>query len=127
MLQSLARRPDLPVPGYPGFLALLGIYIFIQEEVDVVILETGMGGERDSTNVFPRPVATGIATIALDHTQVLGNTVEEIAWHKAGIFKPRCLAGAVVQDEGILKVLRSRAEEKAGCRWTESYHRSKGL
>ena len=40
------------IPGYPGFLTLLAIYIFIQEEINVAIIETGLGGETDSTNVF---------------------------------------------------------------------------
>lgn len=114
-IRSLTSQQELEspsVPGYPGFLALLAIYIFISEKVDVVVLETGIGGERDSTNIFPRPAATGITTIGLDHTNVLGNTVEQIAWHKAGIFKHGSPAFAIVQDEAVLKVLRSRAVEK---------------
>ena len=114
-IRTLTLLPGLetpPVPGYPGFLALLAIYIFILEEVDIAILETGIGGERDSTNVFPNPVATGITTIGLDHVKTLGNSVEQIAWHKAGIFKPGSPAFAVVQDEAVLQVFRNRAEEK---------------
>lgn len=113
-IHSLSSQLDLEtprLPGYPGFLSLLAIYIFILEKVDVAILETGMGGERDSTNVFPHPVATGITTIGLDHVHVLGHTVEEIAWHKGGIFKSGSLAGTVLQDKAVLKVLRKRAEE----------------
>lgn len=113
-IQSLTLQPGLetpPVPGYPGFLALLAIYIFILEEIDVAILETGIGGERDSTNVFPNPVATGITTIGLDHVKTLGNSIEKIAEHKAGIFKPGSLAFAVAQEEAVLRVLRKRAEE----------------
>lgn len=114
-IQSITLQAGLEapsIPRYPGFLALLAIYIFILEKSDVVILETGIGGERDSTNVFPHPVATGITSIGLDHVEVLGNTVEEIAWHKAGIFKPGSPAFAVAQDETILNVFREKAEEK---------------
>ena len=114
-IYSLSSQLDLEiprVPGYPGFLSLLAIYIFILEKVDVAIIETGMGGETDSTNVFSHPVATGITTIGLDHVYVLGHTVEEIAWHKGGIFKSGSLAGTVPQDEAVLKVLRKRAEER---------------
>jgi len=81
-LNSLSSRPDLetpPLPRYPRFLSLLAIYIFISEKFDIAILETGIGGETDSTNIFPRPVATGITTIGLDHIDVLGNTVDKIA------------------------------------------------
>ncbi|KAI9777976.1 MAG: hypothetical protein M1816_004374 [Peltula sp. TS41687] len=114
-IHALANRPelDLPViPGYPGFLMLLAIYIFLLEETDVIIIETGIGGENDSTNVFQNPIATGITTIGLDHVEILGNSIEAIAWHKSGIFKPGCLAFTVEQDEAVLKVLRERAEEK---------------
>lgn len=114
-INTLSSQPGLitpRVPGYPGFLALLALYIFILEKVDVAILETGIGGERDSTNVFPRPIATGITTIGLDHVNVLGHTVEEIAWHKSGIFKSGSLAATVPQDEVIFEVLQRRAEER---------------
>ncbi len=95
-------------------MSLLGIDIFMDkaEKYDVVVFETGMGGEMDSTNVFPRPVATGITSIGLDHVHLLRNTVEKIAWHKAGIFKSGSVAGTVVQDQAVLNVLRERAEEK---------------
>lgn len=99
-------------PGYPGFLALLGIYIFILEKVDIAIIETGVGGERDSTNIFPRPIATGITTIGIDHVPLLGHTIEEIAWHKAGIFKSGSIAATVPQVESVLDVLQTRAKEK---------------
>lgn len=99
-------------PLYPGFLALLAMYIFILEKFDVVVLKTGIGGETDSTNIFPHPIATGITAIGLDYVQALGNAVEEIAWHKAGIFKLASLAFAVVQDDAILNVFRERAEQE---------------
>lgn len=114
-INLLSSRQDVVtplMPKYPGFLSLLAIYIFILEKVDVAILETGVGGETDSTNVFPHPVATGITSIGLDHVNVLGHTVEEIAWHKAGIFKGGSLAGSVPQDDPVLQVLRKRAEER---------------
>ena len=113
-MQSLLNLPDLEtpsVPGYPGFLALLAIYIFIVEGVDVAIIETGVGGERDSTNIFRNPVVTAITTIDLDHVETLGNKIEEIAWHKAGIFKQGSLAFTVMQDDDRLRVLRKRANE----------------
>ena len=114
-VQSLSSRLDLKtplIPRRPAFMSLLGINIFKELKADVVILETGMGGEMDSTNVFPHPVVTGITTIGIDHVHVLGHTVEEIAWHKAGIFKSGSLAGTVLQDDAVLKVLRRRAEER---------------
>lgn len=106
--------PAPPWPRYPGFLTLLGFYIFSQESVDLVILETGMGGETDSTNVVTAPIATGITRIGLDHTDRLGKTVREIAWHKAGILKYQVPAFSVPQERTAEDVLQARALEK-GC------------
>jgi folylpolyglutamate synthase len=50
-------------------------------------MEVGVGGAYDSTNVIPRPVVCGISSLGLDHQAVLGQTLAEIAWHKAGIAK----------------------------------------
>jgi folylpolyglutamate synthase/dihydropteroate synthase len=56
-------------------------------QVDATILEVGVGGLYDSTNVVPRPVATGVSALGLDHVNVLGKTIKEIAFNKGGIFK----------------------------------------
>lgn len=55
--------------------------------MDVAILEVGVGGEYDSTNIIENPVVCGITALGLDHVNVLGNTISEIAWHKSGIIK----------------------------------------
>jgi dihydrofolate synthase/folylpolyglutamate synthase len=60
---------------------------FAEEAVDVVVLETGMGGRLDSTNVFPHPLVTVVTNIGLDHQQFLGNDIRSIAREKAGIIK----------------------------------------
>ncbi|KAK1088598.1 Folylpolyglutamate synthetase [Friedmanniomyces endolithicus] len=102
-----------PMPGYPGFITLLAFHIFVEEAVGVVILETGMGGETDSTNVITSPMATGITELGLDHTNRLGNKLESIAWHKSGIFKPDAPAFSVPQQEAAARILRGRACEKS--------------
>ena len=66
---------------------------FCRRGCDIVVLEVGMGGRFDSTNVIDRPLAAAITSIGLDHTQILGDTVEKIAFEKAGIVKPN---GSVV-------------------------------
>jgi folylpolyglutamate synthase len=56
-------------------------------QVDAAVLEVGVGGAYDSTNIVPKPVVTGITALGLDHVSVLGNTIGMIAWQKAGIYK----------------------------------------
>lgn len=60
---------------------------FLQKKCDIVVLETGLGGTRDATNIIPPPLVSVITHIAMDHTQYLGNTLSEIAAEKAGIIK----------------------------------------
>ena len=86
----------------------------MSEGVDVAVLECGIGGEHDSTNILTAPVVTGITSLGIDHTASLGGTIEEIAWHKAGIMKhgARCFT-STGQKEGAMQVLQERAAEKA--------------
>nr|POE69517.1 folylpolyglutamate synthase [Quercus suber] len=77
----------LPMAPLFQFLTLLAFKIFISEKVDVAIIEVGLGGTNDSTNVIEKPVACGITSLGLDHTEILGDTLGKIASHKAGIFK----------------------------------------
>jgi folylpolyglutamate synthase len=56
-------------------------------KVDATILEVGVGGRYDSTNLVPQPVVTGVTSLGLDHTIILGKTIKDIAWQKGGIYK----------------------------------------
>lgn len=76
-------------PRYLQFVALLAFHTFIRENVQAAIFETHYGGEYDATNVMQNPVVTGITSLGMDHIAQLGPTIENIAWHKAGIFKSR--------------------------------------
>lgn len=78
---------DLPMPPLFQFLTVLAFKIFISEKVDVAVIEVGLGGSRDSTNVIQKPVVCGITSLGLDHVETLGDTIGKIASHKAGIFK----------------------------------------
>jgi folylpolyglutamate synthase len=100
------------MPPYFNFLTLMAFKVFLEESVDVTILEVGIGGEYDCTNVVPKPVVTGVSSLGFDHCSLLGNTIEKIAWQKAGIFKPSVPAFTVEQKEAAIKVLKSRAVEK---------------
>ncbi|KAG0186932.1 Folylpolyglutamate synthetase [Apophysomyces sp. BC1034] len=110
VIKSGKEHPDKPV--YFRYLTLVALHTFVQEKVDVAILEVGVGGEYDSTNVVERPVVCGITALGLDHVSVLGTTIDQIAWHKAGIIKPHVPAVSFDQVPEALAVVKRRAEEK---------------
>lgn len=93
------------LPTYFRFLTLLALHAFKQEKVDVSILEVGIGGTFDPTNVVPKPVACGIVSIGFDHEALLGNTIKSIAHHKGGIFKESVPAYTVNQIPEAMEVL----------------------
>ncbi|KAH9679726.1 Folylpolyglutamate synthase [Citrus sinensis] len=102
---------DLPMPPLFQFLTVLAFKIFVCEQVDVAIIEVGLGGETDSTNVIKEPVVCGITSLGMDHMELLGNTLNDIAFHKAGIFKPQIPAFTVPQLSEAMSVLQDRALE----------------
>ena len=75
-------------PAYFEFLFGMAMLVFKEQKVQYIVLETGMGGRLDSTNVVKKPLMTVITSVSMDHMHVLGNTIEEIASEKAGIIKP---------------------------------------
>lgn len=112
---DLMRFPEFGTtkkPGYFRFLTLLAFHVFARERVNTAILEVGIGGEYDSTNIVPRPSVCGVTSLGIDHVNVLGNTIDQIAWHKGGIFKDRVPAFTVQQAEIALKVLEERSAER---------------
>ena len=90
-------------------LTAAAFWWFAHEGCDYVVLEVGMGGRLDATNVIPRPDCAVITNIGLDHTEVLGATAELIAAEKAGIFKGGP-AAAYLQTESVARVLIDAAE-----------------
>jgi folylpolyglutamate synthase len=115
--------PPLPIlPGYFRMLTLMAIYTFcyidIPNKVDVILLEVGMGGRYDATNIFEsnninnndRVLVQGITLIDYDHTRILGSTLEQIAWEKGGIFVTNKICNVGKDDGGYTKFL------------TEHYH-----
>ncbi|WVZ55132.1 hypothetical protein U9M48_005835 [Paspalum notatum var. saurae] len=102
---------DIPMPAYFRFLALLAFKIFSAEQVDVAVLEVGLGGKFDATNVVEAPVVCGISSLGYDHMEILGNTLGEIAGEKAGIFKKGVPAYTAPQPEEAMIALKQRASE----------------
>jgi folylpolyglutamate synthase/dihydrofolate synthase len=90
----------------------MSYHVFIREGVDAAVYEVGVGGEYDSTNIVEQPAVTGISSLGIDHTFTLGNTIEEIAWNKAGIQKRGCPSFTVTQLPAALKVVEERARDK---------------
>lgn len=82
---------------------------FKEKKCDYVILETGLGGTRDATNIIKNPVITVITKIAKDHTEYLGETLREIAGEKAGIIKENGITITIPQDEEVIDVLKNTA------------------
>lgn len=97
-------------------LTLLGFLLFRELRLDWVVLETGLGGRLDATNVVT-PRASVITPIELEHTEYLGNTIAEIAAEKAGIIKPGVPAFTALQRPEALAQIAARADEVAAPLW----------
>lgn len=92
---------------------------FKERNCDYVMLETGMGGDLDSTNVIKSPLVCAFASISMDHIGILGNTLREIATCKSGIIKPGAAVVTGPQDPEAMEVLETAAESM-GCRITRT-------
>ncbi|KAJ5935217.1 Folylpolyglutamate synthase [Penicillium verhagenii] len=99
-------------PQYFRYLTLMAFHTYLSEGVDAAVIECGIGGQYDCTNVVEKPKATAITSLGIDHTAMLGTTIEEIAWHKGGIIKAGVRAFTAPQAPSAEKVLAERAAEK---------------
>ncbi len=114
-------RPELELMVTEGYehptefevSTALSLLYFAQEQVDLVVLEVGLGGLIDSTNVIPAPLITVITNVAMDHMDYLGQTTAEIAQVKAGIIKPGVPLVTAADDPEALAVIRERCREVA--------------
>ncbi len=84
---------------------------FNKKNCDLVLLETGMGGRYDATNAIGAPELCVFTPIGMDHTAMLGDTLEAIAWHKAGIIKAGTIAVTAVQEEAVMRILQKQCQE----------------
>lgn len=104
-------------PSYFEFLFGMGMKAFAGTDVEYIVLETGLGGRLDATNSVEHPVLTVITSISLDHTEILGDTIEQIAAEKAGIVKrgvPVFFDGSVLAASEVIR--RIAFENDAPCR-----------
>ena len=98
-------------PTYFETLFLIGMLIFREAGTDYVVLEVGLGGRLDATNVISSPLVSIITSVSLDHTEYLGGTVSAIAGEKAGIIKPGIPVVYDAYDQEAAAVIRQKAEE----------------
>ena len=94
------------------FLTVLSFYIYKKNRCDVVVCEVGMGGLLDSTNVIPYPLCSVITRVDLDHTAVLGDTIEAVAYQKAGIIKTYSTTVLAAQRREAYAVLEEKARHE---------------
>lgn len=100
-------------PTFFEFVFLMAMVIFQEQKPDYVILETGLGGRLDTTNVIRRPLGCVITSISLEHTQYLGDSIEKIASEKAGIIKKGIPVVYDANQPEASAVICKRAEEMA--------------
>ncbi len=104
-------------PSYFEFLYGMGMKIFSYTDAEYIVLETGLGGRLDATNSFENPALTVITSISLDHTDILGDTIEQIAAEKAGIIKqgvPVIFDGSNRQASAVIR--KQAGKLRAPCR-----------
>lgn len=90
----------------------LGFLYFVEKKCDFVLLEAGMGGLLDATNLIKSPMAAVLTPIGMDHMAFLGDTLEKIAENKAGIIKPGCMVVSAQQREEAMNVIEKICQEK---------------
>ena len=100
------------VPTEFEIITALGMLYFAQQQCDIVVLEVGLGGTLDSTNVIETPACAVITALGMDHVKELGPTLADIAAAKAGIIKPNCTAiiGPQPHEEAVMPILAEAAE-----------------
>lgn len=108
---------ELEEDGYPYPTAFeletaLAFWYFRENECDIVVLESGMGGLLDATNIITTTVVAVLTPIGIDHACYLGDTLEEIAFQKAGIIKNECYVISAKQDERVMEIITKTCKEK---------------
>lgn len=111
------RRERGHSPTHFEALTALAFLWFHEKRTDFVVLEVGLGGRLDATNVMEDPVVCLITPVSLEHQDILGKTLAKIAWEKAGILKAGRLAATLQTDPGAMRVIRKRARQVGAPLW----------
>lgn len=107
---EISQKNDIRLTEFE-ILTVVAFEYFAENNVDIVILETGLGGRLDATNVIEENICSIITNIDFDHTERLGNTIEKIAYEKAGIIKENCPV-VISQNNTGFDIIKKVAEEK---------------
>ena len=107
---TIAKKKNIHLTEFEILTAIAFKY-FADNKVKIAVIETGLGGRFDATNVCKKPILSIITSISLDHTDRLGNTIEKIAFEKAGIIKPKSTIITEISNKGF-KIIKNTAEEK---------------
>ncbi len=107
-----AAAEGLPPPSFFELVTALAFLHFAAEGCEVVVLECGLGGLWDATNVIPSPLCSLVMSVAMDHAAVMGGSLESIAREKAGILKRGAPAVLALQEPAALEVLLARCEDE---------------
>ena len=119
-VEKAAKEYEAEGEGHPSYfetLFLMGMLIFKEAGVEYLVMETGLGGRLDATNVVEKPLACIITSISRDHTEYLGDTLEAIAGEKAGIIKAGVPVIYDASQLGPASVIAARAKEMGSPAW----------
>lgn len=107
-IQKLKNIPEDIKPSFFEFTTIMAFEYFYQQQVDYAIIEVGLGGRLDSTNII-KPLVSAITNVQLDHQNILGDTIEEIAAEKAGIIKKNIPIISGDENETVKTIIREKA------------------
>ncbi|MBP2617337.1 bifunctional folylpolyglutamate synthase/dihydrofolate synthase [Chryseobacterium jejuense] len=107
-IQKLKNIPEDIKPSFFEFTTIMAFEYFYQQQVDFAIIEVGLGGRLDSTNII-KPLVSAITNVQLDHQNILGDTIEEIAAEKAGIIKMNTPIISGDENETVKTIIREKA------------------
>ncbi len=111
-MASLMLEEGFDSPTEFEVITAMAFCYFTDQEADFIVLEVGLGGRGDSTNIIKKPELSVITSISYDHMEYLGETLEEIAWEKAGIIKSGVPVVAFLQEPSVLAVIKKVAAER---------------
>lgn len=104
-------KEGYPHPSFFEFLFAMAMDIFARRNVEYAVVETGLGGRLDATNIIDNPIVSVITSIGLDHMEILGDTIEKIAFEKAGIIKKNSIVVFQGENDSVTDIIQSKAKE----------------